>query len=281
MKQGRSLELLVEKLERQLSNDPNIQIETPKRLRDFQTGKLREHDVVITVNYSHHSIMIGIECRDRSRPVGVNHVEAFESKCKNTGINEGIIVSASGFYSTAMQKAKKMGIRCIELKDIEHASFLATDAVVVQHTKIFTHASYTPVLAKNPKNTLERYEIYDPNGELVTDEQIKANLNQFQDSFPWCESGKELTRKIAFKTRGFTLVNSVDGEVISMDALHVLVTYHCQHEEIEFTSKSYTDSEKEEALAELAVAPLTIDGDKKQLVLIGSEDGTTIQVLPK
>ncbi|MET0061798.1 MAG: restriction endonuclease [Candidatus Thiodiazotropha endolucinida] len=281
MKQGRSFELLVERLERQLSNDPNILIETPKRLRDFQTCKLREHDVVITVNYSHHRVMIGIECRDRSRPVGVNHVEAFESKCRNTGISKGIIVSASGFYSTAMKKAQKMGIRCIELKDIEHVNFLDTDAVVVQYTKVFTQASYTPVLVKDPISTLEKYEIYDSNGRLVTNEQIKANLIQFQDSFPWCEAGKELTRTIIFKTHGFTLINSVDGEKIPMDALQVLVTYHCQHEEIEFASKSYTDLKKGETLAELAVAPLTIDGGKKQLVLIGSKDGTTVQVLPK
>lgn len=71
MKPGRSLEKLVAYLERHLADSGAVFVESPKRLPDKTTGKLREHDVVLTVNSGHHKILVAVECRDRSRPVGV------------------------------------------------------------------------------------------------------------------------------------------------------------------------------------------------------------------
>jgi len=66
-KTGKSLEKLVSSLEKVLGNAGNVCVESPKRLRDKITGKLREHDVVLTINEAHHHVIIAIECRDRSR----------------------------------------------------------------------------------------------------------------------------------------------------------------------------------------------------------------------
>ena len=113
MKQGRSLELLVEKLERLLANDARVHVESPKKIRDTQTQKLREHDVVLTYNQSHHELIVAIECKDRSRPVGVPDIEGFYTKCCHTNINQSVIVSSNGFTKTALQKASIMGIKCL------------------------------------------------------------------------------------------------------------------------------------------------------------------------
>lgn len=88
MRKGRSLELLVEKLERLLANDARVTIESPKRIRDLQTQKLREHDVVLTFEHAHHELIVAIECKDRSRPVGVPDIEAFAVKCSHTGVGQ-------------------------------------------------------------------------------------------------------------------------------------------------------------------------------------------------
>ena len=106
MKKGRSLEKLVAYLERSLSKNESVTVESPKRLRDKSTGRLREHDVVLTVKSGHHTFFIAVECRDRKRPVGITQLEAFAKKCQETGVGQGVIVSPKGFAKTAQVKAK-------------------------------------------------------------------------------------------------------------------------------------------------------------------------------
>ena len=103
-KQGRSLECLVASIEQALGGKDGVQVESPKRLPDRTTGELREHDVLLTICRGHHSLRVAIECRDRSRPVGVDQVEQFCAKCQDTGIDKGVIVSPKGFWKTARKK---------------------------------------------------------------------------------------------------------------------------------------------------------------------------------
>lgn len=80
-KQGKALEILVASLEKALAENQNVTVHSPVRLPDRTTGKLREHDVVVEFKEGHHSLLVAIECRDRSRPIGVPQVEAFWAKC--------------------------------------------------------------------------------------------------------------------------------------------------------------------------------------------------------
>jgi predicted helicase len=102
---GKALERLIASIEKALAGNSDVLVEAPKRLPDRTTGTLREHDVVLTIKQSHHALMVAVECRDLSRPVTVNQVEGFWAKCQDTGIGQGIIVSSTGFYNTARQKA--------------------------------------------------------------------------------------------------------------------------------------------------------------------------------
>jgi len=77
MRAGRRLEKVVHYIESVVAGSENVTVESPKRLRDKTTGRLREHDVVVTVRQEHHTLIIALECRERSRPVGVPQVEAF------------------------------------------------------------------------------------------------------------------------------------------------------------------------------------------------------------
>lgn len=58
MKPGRALEVLVAQLEKVLANNKNITIESPKKLRDKTTKRIREHDVGLTIKEEHHQIII-------------------------------------------------------------------------------------------------------------------------------------------------------------------------------------------------------------------------------
>lgn len=100
-----------------------------RRLRDRDTGRRREHDVLIVWDHGHHQIVTAIECRDRKRPVGVPDVEAFADKCDTTGVHSGMIVSATGFRQSARDKAAARSIGCMTLDEVERFDWLAMDAI--------------------------------------------------------------------------------------------------------------------------------------------------------
>ena len=86
--------------------------------------RLREHDVVVIREDSHHPFMSALECRDRSLPITREQIEAFWRKCQDTGIHKGAIVSAKGFRKTAQEKARFLEIECITLREVEGFNWL-------------------------------------------------------------------------------------------------------------------------------------------------------------
>jgi hypothetical protein len=58
MKPGENLQRLVRALEQAINAASNITVESPKRLPDKDTGRLREHDVVLTFAFSHHNLIL-------------------------------------------------------------------------------------------------------------------------------------------------------------------------------------------------------------------------------
>ena len=135
-KPGKSLEALISSLERVLARNNNVTVESPKFFPDRITGESREHDVVITLTGSHHKSTIAIECRDRSRKVTVNEIESFWSKCQDTGIDQGIIVSSKGFTKTALTKSLHRGIRCFRLSEASSFNWLLTTGIRIRHRRV-------------------------------------------------------------------------------------------------------------------------------------------------
>ena len=126
---GKEMESAVAKIERSLGRDPTVtEILAPVRLRDRTTGEWREHDVLVTHKAGHHLLRTAIECRDRSRKVGVPDIEAFAAKCRDTGIDRAVIVSLKGFAGTALKKAAHENVRCHVLQEVDGVpvAFLGT-----------------------------------------------------------------------------------------------------------------------------------------------------------
>jgi Restriction endonuclease len=171
-KSGRSLERLVAALERALT-DSNATIESPsRRLIDQDTKKAREHDVLITWNHGHHQITTAIECRDRSRPVGVPDVEAFADKCRSTGVNSGVLVSSNGFSNSARTKAQARSIICMDLSEVAGFDWLGTPAIVGFERR-FGDFKFDLFFDKNPETLAF---LRDCNGTTVTKEQLPQTL---------------------------------------------------------------------------------------------------------
>ncbi|MEV5561179.1 hypothetical protein AB0L44_46735 [Nonomuraea wenchangensis] len=83
------------------------------QLRDRVTGQLREVDVVVAGHIVGHPMLIGIECRGRSRKDAVSWVEEMRAKHDDLPTDRLVLVSASGFSKAAVVKAQHYGIETV------------------------------------------------------------------------------------------------------------------------------------------------------------------------
>jgi Restriction endonuclease len=147
-KTGEDLQRLVEHLEKAtaaIDADAGVEVESPKLVFDKDTGKLREHDVVLTFRRRHLTLTVALECRDRSRKVGVPEVEAFDAKCRKTGMHQGIIVSSRGFCRSALRKAAALDIGCLTLEEAARFDWCSAPGIELRrgemlhvHTRVVT-----------------------------------------------------------------------------------------------------------------------------------------------
>ncbi|MCK1508464.1 MULTISPECIES: restriction endonuclease [unclassified Bradyrhizobium] len=170
-KTGRDLQRLIRAIESARAAGQPIQIESPKRVRDKITGKLREHDVVLTITHAHHTMVVALECRDRSRPIGVEAVEAFRSKCADTGVHSGVMVSSKGFTRTAIKKAAVYNISCLSLDQADGFNWCQPTSVTVLR-KVITKAYFHVEFSKGTE--LEHpVVLYDENGAVIDKDRVR------------------------------------------------------------------------------------------------------------
>lgn len=109
---GIAFEKVVSDLQRQF--DPNASVKHKEYLID-RLGQKREFDVVIRGKFSGQDLLGIIECKDKSRPVGVDVVDGFISKSVDINANFKIIVSRRGFTKSAIKKAQHYGIQTLSV----------------------------------------------------------------------------------------------------------------------------------------------------------------------
>src|SRR6266540_1609019 len=175
VKSGKTLETLVTYIEKALANKEQVTVDTRKRLPDRTTGRLREHDVVLTLTQGHHEIVIAIECRDLSRRITVNQVESFWAKCQHTGVAHGIMVSSKGFYRSARQKATHLGIRCLDLEEAAAFDWLVGQGITVGY-RMLKHSHWTYLLERVPEGSIAEFRLVTTEGEEILPDVLQANL---------------------------------------------------------------------------------------------------------
>jgi hypothetical protein len=283
MKQGKALEKLVASLEKALADAKNVSVESPMRLPDRTTGRLREHDVVLKINQGHHSVLIAIECRDRSRPITVNQVEGFWAKCQDTGIGQGIIVSATGFYNTARKKAEHLGIRCIGIEEVDSFNWLLTPSI----RAITTHLlSNDWMFVPEVDGIVERgaFEVIDKNGNLLTQAALSANAQQqltaFLPNLP--EPLEEGEINVKFPGSDLLLRNTVSGETVPVKFAVAKIRYSITTELAPFSLVQYKDKNTDENITDAAYADLRIGDRTARLLIVYKEDeGGKVIIVPQ
>src|SRR5581483_3827416 len=110
VKKGR----IVEQIVAAFHDYPNVEIQRNVFLKVQGEGKRRrEIDVLVTGNLAGHTVQIAVECKNESKPIGVQKIDEFIGKLKDVGIpcKQGIYVSASGYTEGAIERAIKEGIK--------------------------------------------------------------------------------------------------------------------------------------------------------------------------
>lgn len=272
-KTGKPLERLVSTIERVLRDEETIQVESPKRLPDRTTGQLREHDVVLTISNGHHSVRVAIECRDRSRPVGVPEVEAFWAKCQDTGINQGIMVSPRGFRGSGRKKAEHLGIRCLDLEETESFNWLLAPGFLSITRNLLSHDwKFFPetegVVAK------ENMEVLAPDGARIDPAILTANAQRILNQYvsPEHEPTEKQEIKVRVGAEGFILRSTDSGATTPVKFAGVKLTYSVTHALIPFRLTQYRDKDADMHITDVAVADFRFGERTGSLMIVYKQD---------
>jgi len=275
---GRDLQRLVRNIESaKASGRKDLKIESPAYLLDKLTGQKREHDVLLTYNLNHHEVLMALECRDRSRPIGIDAVEAFRSKCESTGVHRGVMVSSKGFTKPAIAKAIIYNIACLTLDDAERFDWCVAPGIEVKAR----HILHTHISINFADGTDKSGVIVDEAGENFLPEVAKrwaSNiLTSHSDMVPF-DGGQHQVPFYMVDPPLFMLINN---ERTQAKEVTFTITFEVRSDLAPFTFRHYSDASNATDITDAAVASIPIGGDKTaDVVLSRGEDGITITLVP-
>ena len=122
----REFEKLAADIQRQLA--PGARVETNIKLQGKRSGIERQIDIFVQQTVGQYEIRIIIDCKDYKKPVDVKDIEAFMGMVEDVGANKGAMIAATGFTSTAKQRAKDAGIdlyQLVETRDTKWKTYVS------------------------------------------------------------------------------------------------------------------------------------------------------------
>jgi hypothetical protein len=274
-KDGKSLEKLVAIIERALAIPNNMKVESPKLMRDRVTGRLREHDVVITIDTHHEETYLAIECRDRSRPVGVPDIEAFRKKCDNTGVHKRVIVSPRGFRKTAFEHAKMEDIRCLTIEDAEQFDWIeATGFIFIEHE--MHHTDWQFIIDKNDVHDLENIDLFDVKNTLLTKENLIPVAGKELAAYVQ-NNNDEVDHKdvrINFPATGIKAVDRDSKEEYEVIECYCIIKYSLRKKISPFHFRNYGVDRSGKSITNAAIAEIKGTNIHGHFVIHSNVDGT-------
>jgi hypothetical protein len=241
----------------------------PKRLVDKDTGRLREHDVVLTFAEGHHELLLALECRDRSRPVGVPDIEAFHSKCERTGIDRGIIVSSKGFTSTALVKAKSYNIGCLSLDEVEGFDWCQIPAVTVLHRDLRGVRLRVEFAESPPDGSTLTME----DGSLLEEENLKNWALHCFNTYVDKDQISDGEHTFNFLEQNPPIYTTISGNRVRAERIVLTATWGISRKLVPLEFRSYFDRARSRSVTEAGVALIEVGGKSSSLVLSRDETG--------
>ena len=287
MKPGEGLQRLVQLIEQATNDASNVKVKSPKRLVDKDTGQLREHDVVLTFSLGHHSIMMALECRDRSRPVGVPDVEAFRSKCDRTGVDKAIIVSSTGFRKKALKKAESMEIGCLSLEETDRFNWCLAPGVEFRERDLLADGQPWEIATAIPFHG--KFQLYDSEGTALNTihfTNIAQNaLNQRPPEIAEQEDAEALINPVScvFENTGASSFYLIDesGAKMPLTRMIIHVKYKVRCTIIPFKFRQYIDNAKARQLHTAAFAAIDSGNFKGDIVIHHDGEAARVTIIPR
>ncbi|MBX3628079.1 MAG: restriction endonuclease [Rhizobacter sp.] len=279
---GKDLEKLVASLEKALGHQGAVRVESPAFLKDRVTGEQREHDVLLIASSGHHITRIAAECRDRSRKVTVNEIEAFFAKCQDTGIHQGVVVSSRGFTKTALSKAQHLGIRTLGLTDVESFNWLGTSGVTGT-TRQVKHVSWLFEPEEHLESLPSKYTVLTATGNPVEPELlIAAARNEFKKIPHESTPPPDGVKTIIFPTPDLTIRDEETNSLHTVKRAVVDVHYEILTEFVPFRLVSYIDNSSGERITDAAVADMKLGSVPGKFVIVyKEEEGGQVVFIPE
>lgn len=94
-------------------------------LKDRETGNDVEVDILIRGDVAGTTVVIGVECVDRSRPSDIEWVRSMLKKHEDLPIDKPIFVSKAGFTRQAIAKAKANGAETLTFEEVENHDWIS------------------------------------------------------------------------------------------------------------------------------------------------------------
>jgi hypothetical protein len=266
---GQRFHNLVAVLERMFAYQDGVTVASSLRLPDKDTGRLREHDVVIIRHTHHGPNLTAIECRDQGRKVGVPQIEAFAKKCEKTGIHHGIVVAANGFTSTARTKAKALNLTCMDLAEAESFEWIRTVTIIGQFYN-FTAVDARVRVVEDERKVTNPSTVYTPDGLPYTGEGIQSLIiDKLPPEVRKPTKRQTVNGQVIVPMEGFFVIDSLTQR---FQVKEIIFTYVL---EIEVTERPITLHHYlgENAALEIASGQITFSGGQSTLALVKSKDG--------
>lgn len=226
--------------------------------------------MVLTVTSGHHKIMVAVECRDRSRPVGVPQIEGFSKKCSETLIDKGVMVSPCGFTSTALLKSKTLGIRCLSLDEVDTLPWMDEDFTFKQYNTLYKYFDFSVIPEEDFPQKPKAFDLVNEQGETVSVNDLRniignAIRENRQEEVP-PEIG-EKTEKYRVIVPGLKIIDRENGIEKNVKHVNTVVLVKTAAVEVPFVMQEYKDPTSESAISQLAVADVDFGFAKGKLVI--------------
>lgn len=127
---------IVERIVALMHHSPETTVQRNVRLPAGGGTRKREIDVLLSQCVAGYPIRIAIECKNEQTPIGIQRIDEFISKLQDVQIppQMGVYVSASGYTTGAVDRAKSVGVKTLILKDLSQESLSAAIVQALEST---------------------------------------------------------------------------------------------------------------------------------------------------
>jgi len=287
-KPGSAFEALIANIQRCVQK--RAIIETNKRVKDVDTGKLRQIDMSLRLSDGPTEFFAIIEVRDRSRPVGAPYIEEISGKQRSVRADAAFIVSRSGFAKPALIKAEKYGIRVLtydEATNADWSNWLQCKTITMYARK---YDNVRVVFAEFGSN-----QILNMSSEIrhVFENDKNAKIIKTQDGNP-CISFPDLVNRVinsvteqlfkevpidgSHQPRSVVInekqlepplyIEASDGKLRRIGKMKLDLVCYIEEAQFPFKLMKYRNAGAKDSVAEIATADIEVDKNKYRIELI-------------